>query len=81
MSIHCDVYKSKSKEGVYLFVIKEEGLERVPDALLDRFAEPELALSFELTPDRSLAKEDAGVVYANLESQGYHLQLPPLEKC
>ncbi len=81
MSVNCDVYKSRSKEGIYLYVIREDGLKRVPDTLLERFVEPELALSFRLTPDRTLAKEDAKVVFENLESQGYHLQLPPLEKC
>ena len=39
----------------------------------------EIALSFELTEERSLAKEDPVVVMANLKEHGYYLQLPPAE--
>lgn len=77
--MECDVYKSLKKENYYLYVEAGEGLERVPDALLNQFGEVEKALTFELTPDRKLAREDAGQVLSNLESQGYHLQMPPAE--
>jgi len=77
--MECDVYKSLKKENYYLYVEAGEGLERVPDALLNQFGEVEKALTFELTPDRKLAREDAGQVLSNLESQGYHLQLPPAD--
>ena len=77
MKIACDVYKSVDKENYYLYVPADEGLERVPEALLQQLGKVEIALSLELTEDKSLAKEDPRVVMANLKEQGYHLQLPP----
>ena len=79
MKIICDVYKSESKENYYLYVKSEEGLDRVPEELLTQFGEMEKALSFILTESRRLGKEDPLVVMANLQTNGYHLQLPPAE--
>ncbi len=79
MKIICDVYKSESKENYYLYVKAEEGLDRVPAELITQFGEMEKTLSFILTEDRRLGKEDPRVVIANLQANGYHLQLPPAE--
>jgi uncharacterized protein YcgL (UPF0745 family) len=79
MKIACDVYKSVDKEHYYLYVPAGKGLEHVPEALRQQFGEVEIALSFELTEQRSLAKEDPALVMTNLKEQGYHLQLPPAE--
>ena len=79
MKIACDVYKSLSKENYYLFVLADEGMEHVPEALRQQLGTVEIALSFELTEERSLAKEDPVVVMANLKEHGYHLQFPPAE--
>ena len=79
VKIDCDVYKGLEKEDYYLYVNSEDGLSRVPQALQDRFGGLEKTLSFELTRDRRLAREDAAVVYENLIEQGYHLQLPPAD--
>lgn len=79
MEIPCDVYRSEKKENLYLYVPAEEGFDRVPEALLEQFGPRELALSFVLSADRSLAKEDPQLVLENLQNQGYHLQLPPAD--
>jgi uncharacterized protein YcgL (UPF0745 family) len=74
----CDVYKSEDKPEVYIYVSRQEGLKRVPPELLENFGEPKLTLSFTLSPDRKLAKEDIEEVSRNLSQQGYHLQMPPV---
>jgi len=79
MKFACDVYKSVDKKNYYLYVPANQGLEHVPEALRKQFGEMEIALSFELTEERKLAKEDPAVVLANLKEQGYHLQLPPAD--
>ena len=79
MKIPCDVYKSTRKENYYLYVKAGEGHSRVPEALLAQFGRLEKALSFTLTPERTLAKEDPRQVIRNLRNQGYHLQLPPAD--
>ncbi len=77
--IVCDVYKSSKKENLYIYVVSDDGLSRVPEELLAQFGNPEKALTFTLTKDRSLAKEDPETVITNLNEQGYHLQLPPAD--
>ena len=77
MKVMCDVFKSPCHADMYLYVRQEEGLDRVPEELLERFGAPAIALSFELSPDRPLARENPAKVLENLEAHGYHLQLPP----
>jgi uncharacterized protein YcgL (UPF0745 family) len=79
MKIACDVYKSVNKENYYLYVLANQGLEHVPEALRQQLGKVEIALSLELTKERNLAKEDSMVVMTNLKVHGYHLQLPPAE--
>ncbi|EKM93692.1 MAG: YcgL domain-containing protein [Pseudomonas sp.] len=75
----CSIYKSLRKNGMYLYVDKRDALARVPEGLLAAFGTPQLAFELVLTPERQLAREDIGKVLANLETQGYHLQMPPAE--
>ena len=77
--IQCDVYKSLKKENLYLYVPTSDGLERVPESLMNKFGSYELALTFALSESRNLAREDPSVVLKNLQDQGYHLQLPPAD--
>ena len=74
----CQVFRSPKREGMYLYVRKQEGLERVPEELLGQFGTPEPALIFKLSPDRKLARANAGEVMAALKDKGYFLQLPPV---
>ena len=73
----CQVYRSKRREGMYLVVEKEEGLARVPEALLAEFGVPEPSIVFVLTPERSMMRVEATVVLADIERQGFYLQMPP----
>ncbi|MFJ4154085.1 YcgL domain-containing protein [Pseudomonas sp. NPDC089752] len=75
----CSIYKSPRKNEMYLYVLKAEGLERVPEALLPFFGKPVHAFDLVLTPERQLAREDITKVLENLANQGYHLQMPPAE--
>lgn len=71
------VYRSRRKVDLYLYVDFAEDLERVPEALLDQFGQPELALSLTLTAERKLARTEARVVLDAIEDAGYFLQMPP----
>lgn len=74
---HVRIYRSSRKQEMYLYVDAREDLARVPQALLGRFGKPVEALSLLLTSDRSLARADAAQVLADIEAQGFYLQLPP----
>lgn len=75
--ILCDAYKTASKEETYLFVDKKTGLKQVPESLLQKFPNPELVTTFELGPDRKMARVDAARVLEAIREQGYFLQMPP----
>ncbi|MGP4956101.1 YcgL domain-containing protein [Pseudomonas helleri] len=75
----CSIYRSPKRSGMYLYVLKAEALERVPETLLSGFGKPQHAFDLVLTPERTLVREDIGKVLENLKEQGYHLQMPPAE--
>lgn len=78
--MNCFVYKGKRKADCYLYLPEADNFQSVPAALLEQLGELEQVLEFDLHPERTLAQEDAGNVIANLESQGFHLQMPPPEE-
>jgi uncharacterized protein YcgL (UPF0745 family) len=71
----CHIYRSNLKLDTYLYIAERDDFSEVPAELLRVFGTPEYSFSFDLEPDRRLAREDATEVLANLESKGYHLQL------
>lgn len=73
----CSIYKSLRKNEMYLYVDRAEALTRVPEGLLAAFGPPQHAFDLVLTPERKLAREDIHKVLENIETQGFHLQMPP----
>lgn len=76
----CDIYKSRKKAETYLYVSRQDGLKRVPEALLENFGKPELAMTIMLSPEKKLARTEAEKVLAALVELGFYLQLPPVEE-
>jgi len=74
--MQCYIYRSSIKEGLYVYLADEEGLEKLPDPVKKQLGTPELAMQIELTPTRKLGQEDATEVIQNLEAQGFHIQMP-----
>lgn len=62
---------------MYLYVDKQRGFESVPEALLERFGEPETVMTLVLQAGRKLARADVAEVMALIDKQGYYLQMPP----
>jgi len=76
----CDVYKTKKKDETYLYVSRKDALSRVPEALLEQFGKPELAMTMILTPEKKLARADIHKVLKALDEQGFYLQMPPAKE-
>lgn len=76
----CDVYKTKKKDETYLYVSRKDALSRVPEALLEQFGKPELAMTMILTPEKKLARADIDKVLKALDEQGFYLQMPPVKE-
>lgn len=76
-TIDCWIYRSQRQQEMYLYLAREDDFEELPEALLRHFGRPQLVMQLPLDPARRLAREDVSQVMANLQAQGYHLQLPP----
>jgi|TARA_B110000261_G_C12895752_1_gene282307 uncharacterized protein YcgL (UPF0745 family) len=77
VKIICDIYKGDKKEEMYLYVSKQDALERVPEPLRKSFGELKLVTTIMLTPSRKLARADIEKVLADIVSNGFYLQMPP----
>ena len=75
----CEIFRSPRKEGMYLYVDKQQGLAELPETLLASFGAPESVMTLLLSPDRKLARADALAVLEAIEQQGFYLQMPPSE--
>ncbi len=71
------VYKSPKRDEMYLYLNKADKLQAVPKALKTVFGEPVHVLDMLLTPEKKLARADTKKVLAELEENGFYLQMPP----
>ena len=76
----CSIYRSAKREGMYLYVDKAEGLERVPEALMVKFGQAEHAMTLLIDEGRKLARADAAKVLQDIADNGFYLQLPPVDE-
>lgn len=74
----CAIYRSKAKEGMYLYVPKRDQFEQVPETLRQLFGKPEFVMMFNLTGEKPLVRAKNAEVLQLLTEQGYYLQMPPL---
>lgn len=75
--LHCWIYRSPRREGLYLYVPAPGGFSGIPAPLLQNFGTPQLVMELYLAPGRQLARADATQVAARLRDAGYYLQMPP----
>lgn len=75
--MHAYVYKSLKKADTYLYLAARDDFARLPEPVRAQLGTLQFVLDVALTPERRLARADAGVVRANLQGRGFHLQLPP----
>lgn len=73
----CVIYKSPRREQTYLYVEKKDDFSRVPEALMQGFGKPQLAMLLPLDGRKKLVNADLEKVKEALKTQGYYLQLPP----
>lgn len=73
----CWIYKSRTRDEMYLYVPRDADFSRVPPALLEHFGEPEFVMALELEMGRRLARADTTAVLGQLVERGYYLQMPP----
>ena len=74
----CDIFKGSRKEGMYIYVSRVDGLDKVPQGLLDSFGTPVLVTRLMLTKNKKLARADVVKVMEDIKRQGFYLQMPPV---
>lgn len=75
--MQCFIYKSLKKDELYLYLDKKDDFSAVPETLLQSFGRMAFVMELELTPERKLAREDAGKIIAGIQSKGFFVQMPP----
>ena len=75
--INCEIYKGTKKEEMYLYVPAENGLEAVPEVLLESFGELSLVMKILLSSKQKLARVDVETVIEEIQNKGFYLQVPP----
>lgn len=76
--MNCFIYKSLKKDDLYLYLSQKDDFSIMPDELFKSFGQLAFVMELQLTPERKLAKEDAGKVIASLKSKGFFIQMPPI---
>lgn len=72
------IYKSSHKAELYIYITQKDDFSNVPQALYNSMGkEPIFVMEIELTAERKLARENVETVIKNLETKGFHLQIPP----
>jgi uncharacterized protein YcgL (UPF0745 family) len=70
------IYRSSKKEGMYLYLEKEHGLKKVPEALLKLFGKPALVTHMIVDKDKKFARFDSTNLFKALLEKGFYLQMP-----
>lgn len=73
------VYKTRKKQGMYLYVNKKDDFSSVPDVLRKQFGTPELVMMLPLDKRATLGLVDKTKLVEALAEQGFYLQMPPKE--
>ena len=76
MSTSCYVYRCSAKQDMYIYLAKENDFESIDENLKKKLGELKFAMTLDLDSSTKLAKENPETILSNLESQGFHLQLP-----
>ena len=75
--MRCFIYKSSKKDGLYLYIAKQDDFSKVPQAIIKSIGLPEFVMQLDITPERELAREKATDVIKGIEENGFFIQMPP----
>ncbi len=76
----CAVYKTRRKEGMYLYVPGKNAFDDVPEVLMQKFGTPELVMLIPLDKRPQLAGVSKATLEEALNEKGFYLQMPPKEE-
>ncbi len=71
------IYKSLKKDELYVYLTDKDDFSQIPEPLLKSLGPLQFVMTLELSPKRTLAREDSQKVMESLTSKGFFIQLPP----
>ncbi|MFK7855603.1 MAG: YcgL domain-containing protein [Granulosicoccus sp.] len=74
--MQCYIYRSSIKEGLYVYIAEENGLEKLPEPVLKQLGTPEFSMKLDLHDGRKLIQENTLDVIESLKTRGFHIQMP-----
>jgi len=77
MSANCYIYRCGAKQDMYIYLAEENDFGCIDEKLKRSLGELTFAMALDVNVNTRLAKEDPLKVLANLQTQKFHLQLPP----
>lgn len=75
----CWIYKDRRRGETYLYLAEKDGFDAAPQGLLDALGELEFVMELDLHPQRKLARARTEEVIRALTTEGYYIQLPPVD--
>lgn len=75
--VECEVYRSRRRDEMYLYVALPIDRNSLPEALVTEFLCTNPVLKLWLDSRRKLARVSAEAVIEALRERGYYLQMPP----
>ena len=76
MKTTCYIYRCSAKPDMYIYLAEENGFDVIDEKIVKKLGTLNFAMTLELDADTKLAKENPAHVIENIQSQGFHLQLP-----
>ena len=70
------IYRCSRKPDMYIYLVERDDFSKVPPVVMNGLGITEFALELDITENRTLARDDARKVLQNLDTHGFHLQLP-----
>jgi len=74
--MNCYIYRCAARQDMYIYLAEENNFDAIDESLRNKLGELSFAMPLRLEKDTHLAREDPEKIIANLQSNGFHLQLP-----
>jgi uncharacterized protein YcgL (UPF0745 family) len=75
--MHAHVYKSLRKPDTYVYLRERDAFALLPESVSAPLGTLQWVLDVDLDRTPKLARADIAVVRTNLQTRGFHLQVPP----
>ena len=82
--MHCSIYRSTKKDGMYLYIQRPsvdaaefDPLQQLPEIMRVPFGRAEFVMHLELSATRKLARANVLHVMDSLHNNGFFIQMPP----